>query len=155
VSELLVWRLCARHREPWAFTGEGAARRGGRWNSPGVRIIYCAESRSLAALEVLVYADETGTLAAIEWVCIPLVVPRRHLEIPTRVPDSWRQYPHTPATQEFGAKWIRESRSAALRVPSAVVPGEFNYLINPGHADFGEVKIGKPEPFAFDPRLVE
>lgn len=155
MSEILVWRLCARHRESWAFTGEGAARRGGRWNPQGVRVIYTAESRSLAALEVLVHADETSTLARIEWVCIPLVVPQRHVEIPKRFPDTWRQYPHSRATQEFGGQWIRENRSAALRVPSAVVPGEFNYLINPGHADFAEVKIGESEVFAFDPRLSE
>lgn len=153
MSEILAWRLCARHREPWAFTGEGAARRGGRWNSPGVRLIYCAESRSLAALEVLVHAAETGMLSAVEWVCIPVVIPSELIELPTRFPDSWRQYPHGPMTQEFGAAWVREKRSAALRVPSAVVPGEFNYLLNPAHPGFAHAKIGNAERFTFDPRL--
>jgi RES domain-containing protein len=153
VSEILAWRLCARQRQPLAFTGEGAARRGGRWNSPGVRVIYCAESRSLAALEVLVHAEETAMLSAIEWLCIPVVVPQAQIEAPSRFPESWRHYPHTTATQEFGAAWVRGKRSAALRVPSAVVPGEFNYLLNPEHTEFDQVKIGKAERFAFDPRL--
>jgi RES domain-containing protein len=153
VSELLAWRLCASHRLPLAFSGEGAARRAGRWNSPGVRVIYCAESRSLAALEVLVHVTDPALLGAIEWVCLPAVFPASLLETPTRFPDSWRTFPHPPQTQEFGAAWARELRSAALRVPSAVVPGEFNYLLNPLHADFKRVKIGKAESFSFDARL--
>jgi RES domain-containing protein len=153
VSELLAWRLCASHRLPWAFSGEGAARRAGRWNPPGVRVIYCAESRSLAALEVLVHVTDPVLLGAIEWVCLPAVFPASVLETPARFPDSWRTFPHTPATQEFGAAWAREMRSAVLRVPSAVVPGEFNYLLNPVHADFTRVKIGKAESFSFDARL--
>jgi RES domain-containing protein len=153
VSEVLAWRLCASHRVPWAFSGEGSARRAGRWNPTGVRVIYCAESRSLAALEVLVHVADPALLGALEWNCLPAVFPASLIEIPPRVPDTWRAYPHTPETQEFGATWAREQRSAVLRIPSAVVPGEFNYLLNPLHPDFKKVKIGKTEPFAFDGRL--
>ncbi len=153
MSEILAWRLCAARRVPWAFSGEGAARRGGRWNLPGVRVVYCAESRSLAALEVLVHADETGRLGALEWACLPAVVPEALVEKPGQVPLSWRAYPHSIETQEFGTQWIHEKRSVALRVPSAVVGGEFNFLLNPLHPDFAQVSIGKPEPFTFDPRI--
>jgi RES domain-containing protein len=153
VSEVLAWRLCAAYRAAVAFTGEGASRRAGRWNQPGVRIVYCAEARSLAALEVLVHVDEAGRLGAIDWVCIPAVVPDALVEKPTRFPATWRHFPHSLDTREFGTRWAHEKRSVALRVPSVVVAGEFNYLLNPLHPDFGEVKIGKPEPFTFDPRL--
>lgn len=155
MSELIVWRLCAKHREPWAFTGEGAARRGGRWNLPGTRIVYCAESRALAAFEVLVNADETSHLLALQWICIPATIPSPLIEKPARFPETWRQFPHAIETRKFGSAWTDEARSAVLRVPSAVVPGEFNYLLNPGHPDFKQVKIGAALPFYFDPRLAE
>lgn len=153
MSEVLVWRLCAAYRMPSAFSGDGSARRGGRWNQPGVRVVYGAESRALAALEVLVNADQSHWLGSIDWRCIPAVVPSRLVERPTRFPASWRDYPHSVATREFGTSWALEKRSVALRVPSVVVGGEFNYLLNPFHPEFEQVKIGKPEPFTFDPRL--
>lgn len=153
MSELVVWRLCASHREPWAFTGEGAARRAGRWNLAGTRVVYCAESRALAAFEVLVNARDTSHLLALTWICIPATVPAALVEKPDRYPDCWRQFPHSGDTRRFGSTWVDEQRSAVLRVPSAVVAGEFNYLLNPGHPDFKAVKIGKPLPFSFDPRL--
>lgn len=153
MSELVVWRLCTDHREPWAFTGEGSARRAGRWNPLGVRVVYCAESRSLAAMEVLVNVDEPARLFLANWVMVPAVISADCVEKPARVPETWRQTPHSAETQAFGAAWARERRSVALRLPSVVVPGEFNYLVNPLHADFERVKIGKPERFTFDPRL--
>lgn len=118
-----------------------------------MRVVYCAESRSLAAMEVLVGLDERERLLEIPWVCIPVALPRALIEMAAQVPSEWRQYPHSTATQAFGAEWVRSQRSAALRVPSAVVPGEFNYLLNPAHPKFTRVKVGKPEPFSFDPRL--
>jgi RES domain-containing protein len=116
-------------------------------------MVYCAESRSLAALEVLVHAEQNAPLAAITWLCIPAKMPADLVEKPSRYPDDWRLFPHSTNTQAFGAEWIRSRRSAVLRIPSAVVPGEFNYLLNPAHPDFKRVKIGEPESFSFDPRL--
>jgi RES domain-containing protein len=153
VSELTIWRLCAAHRTPNAFAGEGSYRRGGRWNPRGMRVVYCAESRSLAAMEVLVGLDERERLLEIPWVCIPVTLPMALIEKAAQVPSEWRQYPQNATSQAFGAGWVQAQRSVALRVPSAVVPGEFNYLLNPAHPDFKRLKIGKPEPFSFDPRL--
>lgn len=153
MSELTIWRLCVAHRAGDAFAGEGSYRRGGRWNPRGIRVVYCAESRSLAAMKVLVSTDEKERLLAIPWVCIPVTVPLDVIEKAMKVPSAWRQYPHHFTSQSFGAEWIQAQRSVALRVPSVVVSGEFNYLLNPAHPQFPKVKIGKPEPFSFDPRL--
>lgn len=153
MSEITLWRLCTAHRVADAFAGQGSYRRGGRWNPRGLRVVYCAESRSLAALEVLVGLDDKDRLLEIPWACIPVTINPELIEKITKVPLEWREYPHAAATQAFGAKWIQAQRSVALRVPSAVVPGEFNYLLNPAHPQFTKVKIGKPEPFSFDPRL--
>ncbi len=135
------------------MSGEGSYRRGGRWNPPGIRVIYCAESRSLALVEVLANLRRPGFMQSQPWVVIQAAVPSELIERPPQVPENWRETPYTTATQSFGAEWVQAQRSVALRVPSAVVPGEFNYLLNPAHPKSGKVKIGKPEPFSFDQRL--
>ncbi len=150
---MTVWRLSSARYAATAFSGEGAKHYGGRWSPPGLAVIYCAESRSLALVEVLAGTDDVDRLFEQEWVLVPADLPADCIEKPARVPEDRRQYPHSPATQAFGAGWVQSLRSVALRVPSVVVPGEFNYLLNPAHPYFAKVKIGKPEPFSFDPRL--
>jgi RES domain-containing protein len=148
-----VWRLNARRFAKAAFSGGGAFRYGGRWNLPGTRVVYCAESRALAAMESLVHVEDIEDLGAVEWQATAITLPGAFIERPLRFPQSWRSYPFPPLTQKFGSDWARDLRSVALRVPSAVVPGEFNFLINPAHPDFTKVKFALPEPFRFDPRL--
>ena len=150
---MTVWRLSTVKYAASLFSGEGARLFGGRWSPVGLPVVYCAESRSLAVVEILTGLDDTDRLFEQAWVLAPAEIPDECIEKPARVPDNWRQYPHAPSTQTFGAEWVQAGRSAALRVPSAVVPGEFNYLLNPAHPDFKRVKTGKPEPFSFDPRL--
>jgi RES domain-containing protein len=153
VSGLVLWRLCPAYYADKAMSGEGAFRRGGRWNPVSCRVIYCAESRSLAVVEILVNAKERSFLGEQRWIFVSVEVPDPLIEKPARVPDSWQDTPYNVATQDFGATWVREQRSAVLRVPSVVVLGEFNYLLNPAHPDFAKLRPGKPEAFSFDPRL--
>jgi RES domain-containing protein len=148
-----VWRLNARRFAKTAFSGDGAFRLGGRWNHPGTRVVYCAESRALAALEALVHVEDVGDLGAVEWRATPVVVPFSAIERPARYPHSWRDYPCSRPTRDLGSAWARDGRSVALRVPSAVVPGEFNYLLNAAHPGFAKLKVGRPEAFRFDARL--
>jgi RES domain-containing protein len=150
---MLLWRLSAARHAGTAFSGEGAKRYGGRWSPAGLPVVYAAESRSLALIEVLAGTDDAARLFGQQWVLLSAEVPGNSMEKPKRVPDTWRRFPHSAETQAFGAEWVRSGRSVALRVPSAVVPGEFNFLLNPAHPDFERVKIGKPDPFSFDPRL--
>ena len=140
-------------RTSQAISGEGARRRGGRWNLQGTRMVYCADSRSLATLEVMVHVEDVAEFAAQSWVVIPVTVPPQLIEKPARFPAAWRAVPYTTTTQVFGTEWVQTGRRAVLRVPSVVVPGEFNYLLNPFHPDFARIKVGKPQPFRFDPRL--
>lgn len=153
VSTLRLWRLCRDLHAAKAFSGEGPLRYGGRWSPPGVAVVYCAESRSLAAMEILVHRLGTEVFRASRWVVIAADVPETVIEKPPRVPENWQGQSPIPAVQEFGAAWVRERRSAVLRVPSAVVLGEFNYLLNPAHPDFARIIVGKPELFSFDARL--
>lgn len=92
-------------------------------------------------------------LAAIDWATIPVRIEESFIEIADSLPDDWRQLPAPPSTRELGSRWAAESRSVVLRVPSTVVDGEFNYLLNPRHPDFARLKFGEPMFFSFDPRL--
>ncbi|MGH8268411.1 MAG: RES family NAD+ phosphorylase [Steroidobacteraceae bacterium] len=145
--------MCKKTRLAAAFDGRGAAQYPGRWNNPGVAVVYTAESRSLASLEVLVHTEDTRLLAAVRWVTIPVDIDERLIEIAQHLPEDWRELPAPPSTREFGSQWVMQARSPVLRVPSIVVNGEFNYILNPRHTDFGQLKVGAPVPFSFDPRL--
>ncbi len=152
---MLLWRLSAAKYTRTAYSGEGAELFGGRWSPPGLAVVYCSESRALAVVEVLVNADEADRLLAMQWIMVPAEISADLIEKPGRFPDNWRHYPHPQETQAIGAEWVQSRRSVAFRVPSVVVPGEFNYLLNPAHPQFTRVKVGKPEPFSFDPRLAK
>lgn len=71
----------------------------------------------------------------------------------SELPKDWRQYPAPELLAALGNAWIESLESAVLRIPSAVIPQEFNYLLNPSHPEFQRIKVGKPEPFEFDPRM--
>ena len=135
-----------------AFDGEGARRNGGRWNSVGTRMVYTAESRSLAALEVLVHLE--GPARGYSLLCCEF--PETFVELfPAEdLPSDWRSGPAPPALAALGDAWIASGSSVVLAVPSAIVDGERNYLLNPAHLDFARVIIHPPEPFPYDERLV-
>lgn len=150
---LTAWRIVKEKYAASAFTGEGASASGGRWNLPGVRAVYVSASRALAALENLVHLNPT---VIFRYVAIPVTFEESLLERPevSDLPADWREFPAPPSTQQFGSAWARDQRSAVLAVPSVIIPGEWNFLINPSHPDFVGMKIGPAERFAFDPRLV-
>jgi RES domain-containing protein len=102
---------------------------------------------------VLVHTEDTRLLAAVRWVTIPVDIDERLIEIAKHLPEDWRELPAPPSARDFGSQWVMQARTPVLRVPSIVVDGEFNYILNPRHADFGRLKIGAPVPFSFDPRL--
>jgi RES domain-containing protein len=148
-----TWRIVKQKHAHQAFDGEGARLYGGRWNSPGIPLVYTSESLALAALEMLVHLDQSRVLSS--YVVFPvrfdasLVTSVDEADLPTR----WRDYPARPELQAIGDRWAAGGTSVVLEVPSAVVDGS-NYLLNPAHPDFRSLSIGPPRPFRFDPRLV-
>ena len=155
MNAFVIWRLTPQRHVSEAFTGEGASVYGGRWNLVDVPMVYCAETRALAALEVLANIRNPRVYFSLPWVALPAEIADDLIEKPASLPKNWRANPYSLETQHFGTDWIKAQRSVALRVPSVVVPGEFNYLLNPAHPQFAKVKIGRPEPFSFDPRLAQ
>lgn len=149
---LAAWRITSRAYADEAFDGEGARLYGGRWNSEGVAMIYLAGSLALATLEQLAHLSRTDLLEG-QFMRFRVEVPRRSmLELDEEaLPPEWTETPE--ATRALGDGWTRAEDSLALRVPSAVVPEESNYLVNPHHPDMDELRIGDPEPYVFDKRL--
>jgi len=147
------WRIVKTARLATAFDGEGARLHGGRWNSPGTALVYTAESQALAALELLVHLQSSQLL--LSYSAVPASFDAKSVEAvdPGRLPRGWRRYPASPALQQIGDHWAAELRSAVLQVPSAIVPDERNFLLNPAHPDFRKIRIGPPAPFAYDARL--
>jgi RES domain-containing protein len=146
------WRIVKSRYAAAAFDGEGARLYGGRWNSPGTRMVYTSSTISLAVLEALVHLQEASLLSSYLLISVSFddaLVERLER---SRLPDVWRTYPPPSELQRLGDEWVRSRRSAVLEVPSVIVERESNYLLNPAHPDFSLV-IGEPEPFTFDERL--
>ena len=147
-----LYRLCrSAHR---ALDGEGARLYGGRWNSPGRAVIYTSRTLSLAALEYLVHLDPA--FAPADLVAMTLEVPDAAVTAldPARLPRGWRTLPAPPACAALGDSWLAGDHSLALAVPSAIVPLEWNVLLDPRHRGIGSVRVIGEEPFQFDPRLL-
>lgn len=142
-----------KHAANW-FDGEGAFLYGGRWNSPGTRVLYASQSLSLAALEMLVHLNSEMLLLSYSFATVEfndsLLI---HVEQFQKLPSTWSDSPPPTAIQQIGDSWPASHESVVLQVPSAVVPLEANYLINIGHKDFFKVKLGEPQQFTFDRRL--
>jgi len=149
-----AWRITKRRYAATAFDGEGARRFGGRWNSPGRSVVYVSETRALATLGVLAGLQTSAVLPAYVLVSVAFQDALVTAVDVGALSTNWHTSPPDPATQEIGDRWIEEGPSVLLRVPSALVPGEFNYLINPRHSDFGKLKIGMPEELHIDPRIL-
>lgn len=149
-----VWRICARRHARNAFSGAGARLYGGRWNPPGIAVVYTAGSLSLATLELFVHLDPAHLppdLAAIS-ATIPDGVELETLSN-NELSPRWRAYPALESAQEIGKRWAHRGDTAVLSVPSVVIPHERNFLLNPAHRQFSQIQTHRPEPFQFDPRM--
>lgn len=148
-----LFRLC---RAPYArdLTGTGARLYGGRWNPKGTAVLYAAPSRSLAVMEVLVHLaqDELPPDFVMVRITVPDDAPARR-PAQADLPTGWRKYPYVAATQALGARFVREGRHALLVVPSAIVPEEALYVLNPAHPALAHLRVAEVKPFRFDPRL--
>jgi len=149
-----AWRIVPASREKTAFTGEGPWRYGGRWNSPGVHVVYVSEHQSTAAFEV--FANRVPFILGEKYKAFHLQWPDSLTEIfpVKKLPANWRVSPAPAETMEIGDHWVQEQRSAVLALPSAISPADTNFLLNPDHADFKRIRIDPAIDFDFDPRLL-
>ncbi len=136
------------------LTGIGAKSVGGRWNFKGVSVLYTSSSIALSMLECLAhfpiaYAPKDMAMATIE-------IPEHSItEIrKENLPDNWRAVPSPRELKQISYDWIKKKETLILKVPSIIVPQEFNYIVNPFHKDFKKVKLKKVVPFVFDNRVL-
>lgn len=150
---MLVWRICRERHASTAFSGEGAALWGGRWNSKGVPMAYASDSLALAALELFVQIgptrEEPDDLVALQ--AEVAVDVESNLANAEGLLKDWRF--DLESSRLTGDAWVEQKQSLAVRVPSVVIEVEWNVLINPEHPSFTALKIVQKMPFRFDKRM--
>lgn len=150
-----VYRVLREIYADKPFNGEGAYRYGGRWSSPGTRVCYASEHQSLAMLEYFVHldADDPPDDLVLAVADVPAELPRETIEI-NRLPANWRQTPAPTELARLGDDFVQRAETALLLVPSVLATSEHNWLVNPQHADFAKITVGRVEPLSFDPRML-
>ena len=136
------------------FDGEGAYRYGGRWSSPGTRLVYTSEHQSLAMLEYFVHLDPEDApddlvLATAD---VPDSVSRERIQA-RQMPANWRETPAPSGLVQVGDDFVKKAETCLLIVPSALAVNENNWLINPQHSEFRKITLHAPEPLRYDPRM--
>ncbi len=150
---MIVYRL-AKAAHAADLSGMGAFLYGGRWNSPGVAVIYTSESRALTVLEVAVHTPLAIAPDGYQLIELEISIANLHIYTPEKLRDSWNAIPPSAASQKIGDEFIEQGKFLLMKVPSAVVPGDYNLLINPSHKDMKMVRIIRISDFTFDERLV-
>lgn len=148
-----VFRL-TRRKYADKLNGVDASLSNNRWNSKGTRIIYTSESRALALAEVVVHLSAAALPDDYVMLEIEVPVTRQIQQIRADdLPPNWNAFPHIPDTQKVGDDFVRYQKDLILKVPSSVVHGECNYLLNPAHPHISEMKILAVRDFPMDKRL--
>ncbi len=147
---MIVYRITlAKYSTKLSASGYAA-----RWNSKDVKMMYTAQSRALACLENIVHRNSKGLQKnfKVMQIFVPDDIVLQEIN-ETDLATGWKEFDKMPYTQSLGDQWVREAKSAILKVLSAIVSGDSNYLLNPGHKDFQKIKLLKTETFEFDNRL--
>ena len=157
---VVVWRIATITPDYGAddLAGAGAKKTGGRWNRPGLPVLYCASTRALAALETVVHlaADALPLNRYLVQIGIPKkVFDARETLTATTAPVGWDALPVGIISLDFGDKWLTSKRSAVIEVPSIVVPEESNILINPEHTDAAKITAKVVRKWVYDARITK
>jgi RES domain-containing protein len=145
-----VWRICKRDRSELWQPPQAEDFQPGRWNHRGIPILYTTHNLSLAALEVFLHLDVGD--APEDLVSVSVEIPDTVKVLkkdPEELPPNWAAYPAPEVLRDIGTDWYRGGESAVLALPSAVVPEEKVYLLNPGHPDFKAVRAVEVRPLRF------
>lgn len=136
------------------LSGTGARLYGGRWNSIGQPMVYMASSLSLAVLEVLVHLPPS--IFPTNFCLAEFDLPENSILTADNasLPADWQDISPPIALKQLGDAFLKQNKYLLMKVPSVIVPQEFNYLLNPLHADAAKIKLVEKKPFSFDTRLV-
>jgi len=151
-----AWRIVKRKLARSAFDGEGARLYGGRWTRVGRRAVYTSSSVSLATLEIVAHLDYNRSLIENQYSLFKVDI-SEDLVLDADISSlrgRWMISPPPPELCAVGDAWLNEKRKPVLRVPSAIVFSESNYLLDPKHPDFSRLVIGEERAYSLDPRLL-
>ncbi|WP_340198568.1 RES family NAD+ phosphorylase [Ascidiimonas sp. W6] len=126
-----------------------------RWNKDNEYVIYTSQSRALCTLEMV--AHRNARMKKLDYQLLRISVPsdkKYYLEVEASLPKDWRLLKHYSQLQTIGSDWYREKKYLILKVPSVLIPGEYNYVINTNHPNFSKVRIASNSPFIWDQRLL-
>jgi RES domain-containing protein len=135
------------------LTGEGAKLHGGRWNLIGEACLYASASKALSVLE---YAANVSLEE------MPYSLSVTVYQLPAKcwkqfgiesLPENWDLIPAPEETKRWGSQYLQQAKILALKLPSVIIPSEFNFILNPLHPDFKKVKIKEVQAFTFDRRI--
>jgi RES domain-containing protein len=134
--------------------GIGGISYSGRWHNAGQRVVYLSERASLCAWEKFVQYESVDKIP-LELVLMTIFVSKPSIiEIPeTKLIKGWNNFPHFKQTMDYGSDFLKDNNCLLLKVPSAVIPSEYNYILNPKHPQFVKCKITNIVPFKFDKRI--
>ena len=151
---LTVFRLGKQVYRDQLFSGQGGLYASGRWTPRGRPVVYTSGSISLAVLEYTVNYRRRGWVPAtvLGRALIPAGVRVEAVSI-DELPTNWFAASPPSQLQMLGGEWLERGETAVLKVPSAIVTEEWNYLLNPLHTDFRKLRLSAPKTFNFDQRV--
>jgi len=146
-----VWRICKQKHVESAFSGTGGLYAPARWSNQGFRVVYTAESLALASLEVFVHTESSRIPLVAIRAFLPEDVAMTVIDV-SSLPEDWQSIAAYPILQNIGKQWLQKQETPILKVPSSIIPVEFNYLLNPQHPDL-QLSLKPPLEFRFDERM--
>lgn len=150
---MVVYRVANLKYKDSTLSGVGAEKVGGRWNEIGTRAVYCSENISLALLEYYVHSENISTLPT-KIVVAKIAIPDEFMiEEYSELPENWNEYPYSSKTTVFFSKKAKNRDFFAVKVPSTIVPLEYNFVLNPLYKNFGQVEIVEFIDLSIDDRL--
>lgn len=150
---MVVYRVANVKYKDSTLSGIGAEKVGGRWNSIGIRAVYCSENISLALLEYYVHSGDISTLPKKILIAKIQFPDDLIIEEPEEIPDTWKDYPYTSETAQVFTEFSKDRNNFALKVPSTIIGLESNIILNPLFKDFGKVEVVEFFELPIDQRL--
>jgi RES domain-containing protein len=148
-----LYRFCRKRRAD-DLSGTGAKLVGGRWNSPGIPVLYTSENRALALTEYWVHVQPSNLPTDVCVVEIEVSDTALSMSIPlSSLPENWRAGPPLKSLRQTGDQWVLKGQSLILKIPSTVMPLESNYILNPAHQDMTAVSVISITDYVWDRRM--
>jgi RES domain-containing protein len=149
---MLVYRI-SKTKYAADLSGEGAKLYGGRWNNKLTPCIYTSESRALALLEYTVNINIDDIPRALSIITLDIPDEDIYELKQSRLPGDWRDVPTPSSTKDLGSNLLNEAKNAVIKIPSAIIANEFNYILNPKHPNSKNFKITDIKDFVYDIRI--